>query len=189
MTVTWNPPFYKDRNGAINDFLQSFYRAVPGLSAAKIKIYELSINGKNIDLSLKAKRTAAGAAPRASHPSDGLPEPYSWPVTPRRLKTAARSDYDDKGVPGLLRVVARKLPRLLHGKGVCRSLITGVTSCGLETRSWRTLRPARRRRDVSVCPILHRDLAGLSLNEVPGSRMERGDIRCPSWVSSGQNSG
>ena len=104
------------------------------------------------------KRTAAGAAPRESHPSGGLPEPYSLPVTPRRLKTAARSDYDDKGVPLCpLRVVARKLPHLLHGESVCRSLITGVPTFGREIRSWRTLRPARRRRDVSVCLMLRRN--------------------------------
>ena len=101
---------------------------------------------------------AAGTAPRESHPSGGLPKPYSLPVTPRRLKTAARSDYDDKGVPLCpLRVVARKLPRLLHGESVCRSLITGVPSIGLEIRSWRILRPARRRRDVSVCLMLRRN--------------------------------
>ena len=62
---------------------------------------------------------AAGAAPREFHPSGGLPEPYSLPATPHRLKTAARSDCDCKGVPLFLpRVVARKLPHLLHGEGV-----------------------------------------------------------------------
>lgn len=78
---------------------------------------------------------AAGAAPREFHPSGGLPEPYSLPATPHRLKTAARSDCDCKGVPlFLLCVLARKLPRLLHGEGVGRSFVTVVPSCGLETK-------------------------------------------------------
>ena len=62
---------------------------------------------------------AAGAAPRDFHPRVVLTRPYSLPATPHRLKTAARSDCDCKGVPLFLpRVVARKLPHLLHGEGV-----------------------------------------------------------------------
>lgn len=69
---------------------------------------------------------AAGAAPRVFHPSGGLPEPYSLPATPHRLKTAARSDYDGKGVPLFLpRVLARRLPYLLYGGGMYRSLPMG----------------------------------------------------------------
>lgn len=72
------------------------------------------------------KRTAVGTAPRDFHPRVILTRPYSLPATPRCLKTVVRSDYDDKGVPlFLLYVLARKLPHLLYGEGVDRSLPKG----------------------------------------------------------------
>lgn len=113
-------------------------------------------------------RMAAGAAPRDFHPRVVLTRPYSLPATPRCLKTVARSDYDDKGVPLFLpRVLARKLPYLLHGEGVDRSL-----------PMWEVMAhppPGSARKGCIRLPYAAAELsAGLSLSVSRGARMERG---------------
>ena len=100
---------------------------------------------------------AAGAAPRESHPSGGLPEPYSLPVTPGRMR----------------RLHARTMTIREYHYAPCASLPASCHACftvsmlvarsflfpflRIEKRSWRIPRPARRREDVSVCRILHRN--------------------------------
>lgn len=101
---------------------------------------------------------AAGAAPRESHPSGGLPEPYSLPVTPGRLR----------------RLHARTMTIREYHYALCVSLPASCHACftvgmlvarffqsfpflRMKKRSWRIPRPARRREDVSVCRILHRN--------------------------------
>ena len=57
------------------------------------------------------------------HPHAVLARPYLLPATPRRLITVVRSGCSCKGVSlSCLCVVARKLPRLLCGPCVSRSL-------------------------------------------------------------------
>ena len=101
---------------------------------------------------------AAGAAPRESHPSGDLPEPYSLPVTPgrlRRLHARTMTIREYHYAPCV------SLPASCHacftvGMLVARSF-QKFSFLRMKKRSWRIPRPARRREDVSVCRILHRN--------------------------------
>ena len=59
--------------------------------------------------------------------------------------------------------------------GVSRSSVTGAPSCGLETVSWRTGRPAQHGQIVSVCLMLRRrPPSGLSLSRSPKAPRGKG---------------
>ena len=117
---------------------------------------------------------AAGAAPRESHPSGGLPEPYSLPVTPGRLRRLHARTMTIREYHYALCV---SLPASCHacftvGMLVARSF-QSFLFLRMNKRSWRIPRPALRREDVSVCRILHR-------NYPPGFLCQ-GTIRGTAW--------
>ena len=101
-------------------------------------VVEKRIKGANTDGCL-------ASAPREFHPHAVLARPYLLPATPRHLNMVARSGCSCKGVSlSCLCVVARRLPNLLH------VLVFLARSLG---RSWRTVRMARHKQIVSVCPM------------------------------------
>ena len=87
----------------------------------------------------------------------------------RCLRRFKRSDYDGKGVSlSCLRVVARRLPHLLYGP------VKSLRLSRWGKASWRTCRPARRRQNVSVCPMTRRHCpAGVFVKEQRGRRENR----------------
>ena len=103
-------------------------------------------------------------------------------ATSHRLNTAARSDYDCKGVLPRLCIVARRLPYLLCGPVDIARLVRG---------SWRNGRMAPHRRECIRLLYAAPGFAGLSLSRSKGlSRTERGTYAqvLPEF-SSGRNSG
>lgn len=117
----------------------------------------------------EAQRTAAGAAPREFHPSDGLPKPCPSPAT---LLTLGLWLQGSTIIP-----FAHPRPQaatLHYGESVCRSAYPPGYG------SWRTHRTARRKRDVSfvlydaIVVILR---AYLSRNSQ--SDLQKGESACP----------
>ena len=149
------------------------------------KIYDLSANEKNFTLSKNRNRLNGrlfGSAPREFHPHAVLARPYLLPATPRHLNMVARSGCSCKGVSlSCLCVVARRLPNLL------RVLVFLARSLG---RSWRTVRMARHKQIVSVCPYAGRELsARRSCQGASAAREERGTHGCLLRFNSGQSPG
>lgn len=127
---------------------------------------------------------AVGAAPRDFHPRVVLTRPYSLPATPHRLKTAARSDCDCKGVPlFLLRVLARRLPYLLFGGGVDRSLPMGGRGAPAVRLGAEGMYPS-----ALCCAGIIRRAFFVNVQRATAWKGEL-NTRRPSWFSSGQNSG
>ena len=115
-------------------------------------------------------------------PRTVLARPCSLPATPHRLNTAARPDYDCKGVSPRLCIVARGLP--------C-PLCVPVDIARPVGGSWRTGRMAPHRRECIRLLYAAPGFAGLSLSRSKGfSRAERGARgQIPPGFSSGRNSG
>ena len=123
----------------------------------------------NVSHNKEAQRTAAGAAPREFHPSDGLPKPCPSPAT---LLTLGLWLQGSTIIP-----FAHPRPQaatLHYGESVCRSAYPPGYG------SWRTHRTAQRKRDVSfvlydaIVVILR---AYLSRNSQ--SDLQKGESACP----------
>ena len=101
------------------------------------------------------KRTAAGTAPRESHPCVVLTRPCSLPAT---LQTLGLRRQGSIIVLSARRRPQAATPALRPGK------IAPLIRWG--KASWRTCRPARRRQNVSVCPMTRRHCpAGVFVKE------------------------
>ena len=110
------------------------------------------------------QRTNGCLACGVSHSSSTGISPPSIPLGPTHcLRRSERSDYGCKGVPDPLCVVAHALPNAFYsGVVIARSIYR---------KSWRTCRPARHRRDVSVCLILRRNYPPGFLFQSAGASM------------------
>lgn len=109
-------------------------------------------------------RTAGGSpAPRASHPRVVLTRPCSLPAT---LQTLGLRRQGSIIVLSARRRPQAATPALRPGK------IAPLTPMG--KASWRTCRPARRRQNVSVCPMTRRHYpAGVFVKEQRDRRENR----------------
>ena len=108
----------------------------------------------------RKERTAAGTAPRESHPRVVLTRPCSLPAT---LQTLGLRRQGSIIVLSARRRPQAATPALRPGK------IAPLIPMG--KASWRTCRPARHRQNVSVCPMTRRHCpAGVFVKEQRGRR-------------------
>ena len=111
----------------------------------------------------RKERTAAGTAPRESHPRVVLTRPCSLPAT---LQTLGLRRQGSIIVLSARRRPQAATPALRPGK------IAPLIPMG--KASWRTCRPARHRQNVSVCPMTRRHCpAGVFVKEQRGRRENR----------------
>ena len=98
---------------------------------------------------------AAGTAPRESHPRVVLTRPCSLPATLQTLGLRRQGS--------IIVLSARRRPQLPHLAFNARKSLR-LSRWG--KASWRTCRPARRRQNVSVCPMTRRHYpAGVFVKE------------------------